>query len=38
MQRLTDGTGIADLLTGNSGVAAQLSASQHKGALVDGWA
>ena len=38
LQRLTDGTGIADLLTGNSGVAAQLSASQNKGALVDGWA
>lgn len=38
MQRLTDGTGIADLLSGNSGVASQLSASQNKGALVDGWA
>lgn len=38
VQRLTDGTGIADLLTGNSDVASQLSAAQNKGALVDGWA
>jgi uncharacterized protein YidB (DUF937 family) len=38
VQRLTDGTGIADLLDGNSGVASQLSAAQNKGALVDGWA
>jgi hypothetical protein len=38
MQRLTDGTGIGDLLGGNSGVASQLSAAQNKGALVDGWA
>jgi uncharacterized protein YidB (DUF937 family) len=38
MQRLTDGTGISDLLSGNSGVASQLSAAQNKGALVDGWA
>jgi hypothetical protein len=38
LQRLTDGTGIADLLQQNPAVAAQLSAAQNKGAVVDGYA
>ena len=38
LQRLTDGTGIADLLTDNPQVAAQLAAAQNKGAVVDGYA
>jgi len=38
VDRLADGTGISDLLQGNPQVAAQLAASQNKGALVDGYA
>jgi uncharacterized protein YidB (DUF937 family) len=38
VQRLTDGTGIADLLSANPDVSAQLAALQSKGALVDGYA
>ena len=38
LQRLTDGTGIADLLADNPQVAAQLAAAQNKGAVVDGYA
>ena len=38
LQRLTDGTGIADLLKDNPQVAAQLAAAQNKGAVVDGYA
>jgi uncharacterized protein YidB (DUF937 family) len=38
LQRLTDGSGITDLLTSNPGVSSQLSALQNKGALVDGYA
>ena len=38
LQRLTDGTGIADLLQDNPQVAAQLAAAQNKGAVVDGYA
>ncbi|SDO01397.1 hypothetical protein SAMN05660199_01124 [Klenkia soli] len=38
MARLTDGTGIQDLLDSNPKVAAQLSSNQQKGALVDGYA
>jgi hypothetical protein len=36
--RLTDGSGISDLLSANPDVAAQLTASQNKGAIVDGYA
>lgn len=38
LQRLTDGSGISDLLTSNPGVSSQLSVLQNKGALVDGYA
>ncbi len=38
LSRLTDGTGIQDLLDANPQVAAQLSTSQNKGSLVDGYA
>ena len=38
LDRLTDGTGIQDLLDAKSQVAAQLSSSQDKGSLVDGYA
>ena len=38
LQRLTDGTGIADLLEQDPDVAAQLSATQNRGAVVDGYA
>jgi uncharacterized protein YidB (DUF937 family) len=38
LQRLTDGTGIADLLSANPSVSSQLSGLQNKGALVDGYA
>ena len=38
LARLTDGTGISDLLSENPQVAAQLTASQNKGAVVDGYA
>jgi uncharacterized protein YidB (DUF937 family) len=37
VKRLTDGTGIADLLSQNPGVADQLSAAQNRGSLVDGY-
>jgi uncharacterized protein YidB (DUF937 family) len=36
VKRLTDGTGIADLLSQNPGVADRLSAAQNRGSLVDG--
>ena len=36
--QLSDGTGIADLLADNPQVAAQLTATQHKGAVIDGYA
>jgi hypothetical protein len=38
LDRLTDGSGITDLLQGNPQVSAQLAALQNKGALVDGYA
>lgn len=38
LQRLTDGTGISDLLSANPDVSTQLSQLQNKGALVDGYA
>jgi uncharacterized protein YidB (DUF937 family) len=38
LDRLTSGSGITDLLTGNPQVSAQLAALQNKGALVDGYA
>lgn len=38
VQRLTDGSGIADLVSGNPDVSAQLSALQNRGAIVDGYA
>ncbi|SDG19672.1 hypothetical protein [Klenkia brasiliensis] len=38
LARLTDGTGIQDLLDANPQIAAQLSTSQNKGSLVDGYA
>ncbi|SDP59266.1 hypothetical protein SAMN05660199_04323 [Klenkia soli] len=38
LARLTDGTGIQDLLDANPQVAAQLSSNQSRGALVDGYA
>jgi len=38
LQRLTDGTGISDLLKANPEVATQLAQSQNKGAVVDGYA
>lgn len=38
LQRLTDGSGIRDLLTSNPGVSSQLSVLQNKGALLDGYA
>jgi uncharacterized protein YidB (DUF937 family) len=38
LQRLTDGTGISDLLAANPDVAAQLADAQNKGAVVDGYA
>jgi uncharacterized protein YidB (DUF937 family) len=38
LQRLTDGSGISDLLTSNPSVSSQLSELQNKGALVDGYA
>ena len=39
MQRLTDGTGITDLLAANPDlVRAAVGLSQNKGALVDGYA
>jgi uncharacterized protein YidB (DUF937 family) len=38
LDRLTSGTGISDLLSGNPQVSAQLAALQNKGALVDGYA
>jgi uncharacterized protein YidB (DUF937 family) len=37
LQRLTDGSGISDLLTSNPAVSTQLSALQNQGALVDGY-
>ena len=37
LERLTDGTGIQDLLDSHPDVAAQLNASQSKGSLVDGY-
>jgi uncharacterized protein YidB (DUF937 family) len=38
MDRLTNGSGINDLLSSNSQVSSQLAALQNKGALVDGYA
>ena len=38
LTRLTDGTGIQELLDANPQVAAQLSNNQNKGSLVDGYA
>jgi hypothetical protein len=38
LQRLTDGTGIKDLLSQNPQVADQLRADQNRGAIVDGYA
>ncbi len=37
LDRLTDGTGIADLLAQNPDVSAQLAANQNREALVDGY-
>ena len=37
LDRLTNGTGIADLLAKNPGVSAQLAQNQNRGALVDGY-
>lgn len=37
-QRLTDGSGISDLLSANPDVSAQLAALQNRGAIVDGYA
>jgi hypothetical protein len=37
LDRLTNGTGIADLLARNPDVSAQLAANQNRGALVDGY-
>jgi hypothetical protein len=36
LDRLTNGTGISDLLAQNPEVSAQLAANQNRGALVDG--
>jgi DNA-binding phage protein len=38
LDRLTSGSGITDLLSGNQQVSSQLAALQNKGALVDGYA
>jgi uncharacterized protein YidB (DUF937 family) len=38
LQRLTDGSGITDLLSANPGVSSQLADLQNRGALVDGYA
>jgi uncharacterized protein YidB (DUF937 family) len=38
LDRLTSGSGITDLLTGNPQVSTQLAALQNKGALLDGYA
>ncbi|NYJ07948.1 hypothetical protein [Petropleomorpha daqingensis] len=38
LDRLTEGSGITDLLQGSAQVSAQLAALQNKGALVDGYA
>lgn len=38
LARLTDGTGIRDLLDANPQIAAQLSSNQGRGVLVDGYA
>jgi uncharacterized protein YidB (DUF937 family) len=38
LTRLTNGTGIGDLLTANPDVSAQLAQLQNKGSLVDGYA
>lgn len=38
LERLTDGSGIADLLQANPDVSSQLSQLQNKGAIVDGYA
>lgn len=38
LQRLTDGSGISDLLQANPDVSAQLSDLQNKGGMVDGYA
>jgi uncharacterized protein YidB (DUF937 family) len=38
LDRLTSGSGITDLLSGNPQVSAQLAALQNKGAIVDGYA
>lgn len=38
LERLTDGTGIADLLQANPEVSAQPAADQTRGGLVDGYA
>jgi uncharacterized protein YidB (DUF937 family) len=37
LDRLTNGTGISDLLAQNPDVSAQLSQDQNRGALVDGY-
>jgi hypothetical protein len=37
LDRLTNGTGISDLLAQNPDVSAQLAAKQNRGALVDGY-
>ena len=37
LDRLADGTGIADLLAKNPDVSAQLAQNQNRGALVDGY-
>jgi uncharacterized protein (DUF433 family) len=37
LDRLTNGTGVADLLAQNPDVSAQLAESQNRGALVDGY-
>ena len=37
LDRLTNGTGISDLLAQNPDVSAQLAANQNRGALVDGY-
>jgi uncharacterized protein YidB (DUF937 family) len=37
LDRLTNGTGIADLLAKNPDVSAQLAQNQNRGALVDGY-
>jgi hypothetical protein len=38
LQRLTDGSGISDLLSANPGVSSQLADLQNRGALLDGYA